>query len=102
MRTLDRDDTELDEANPWDEYLAATTFAIRTTVHTTLGTSPAQLVYERDMVLPIQSKADWATITLKKQKRIDKSICRENSKHLQIEYKEGGMILLNRPGILPK
>ena len=78
----------MDKDNPWDEYLAATTFAIRTTVHTTLGTSPAQLVYERDMVLPIQSKADWATITLKKQKRIDKLNHRENSKRLRIKYKE--------------
>ena len=53
------------------------------------------------MILPIQYKADWATITLKKQKRIDKSKRRENSKWLNIEYKEGDLVLLNKPGILP-
>ena len=81
MQTFDLDEADLDENNPWDEYLAATAFVIRSTVHTTLGTSPAHLVYGRDMILPIQySKADWATITLKKQKRIDKSNRRENLK----------------------
>ena len=86
----------------WDEHLAATAFAIRSTVHTTLGASPAQLVYGRDMILPVQYKADWATITLKKQKRIDESNRRENSKRISIQYKEGDLVLLNKPEILPK
>ena len=41
LQTFDLDDTNLDEENSWDEYLAATAFAIRSTVHTTLGASPA-------------------------------------------------------------
>ena len=98
MQTFDLDEAELDEENPLDEYFAATAFAIRSTVHTTLGASPAQLVYGRDMVLPVQYKADWATITLKKQKRIDKSNRREKSKRFSIEYKEGDLVLLNKQG----
>ena len=92
----------MDGENPWDEYLAATIFTIRSTVHTTLGASPAQLVYRRDMILPLQYKADWTTITLKKQKKIDKSNRRENLKRLSIEYKEESLVLLNKSGILLK
>ena len=83
--------------------MAATAFAMRKKVHKALGASPAQLVYGRNMILPLQYKADWATITLKKQKRIDKSNPRENSKWLSIEYKEGNLVLLlNKSGILLK
>ena len=67
------------EENPKDEYLAATACVIRSTVQTTLGASSAQLVYGRDMILPIQYKANWVIITLKKQKRIDKSKSRETN-----------------------
>ena len=52
--------------HPWDEFLAATIIAIRSTIHTTLGTSPAQLVFGRDMILQIQYKAEWVLITQKK------------------------------------
>ena len=102
MRIFDLDETDLDEENPWGEYLAATAFAIRSIVHTTLGASPTQLVYERDMILSLQHKADWATITLKKQKRIDELNRRENLKWSSIEYKEGNLVLLNKSGILSK
>ena len=33
---------------------------------------------------------------------IDKSNGRDNSKRLNIEYKAGDLVLLNKPGILPK
>ena len=33
---------ELDETHPWDEFLTAAAFAIRSTHHTTLQASPAQ------------------------------------------------------------
>ena len=95
-------EADLDEEIPWDEYLATTAFAIQSTVHTTLGASPAHFVCGRDIILPLQYKADWATITLKKQKKIDKSNHTGNSKRLSIQYKEGDLVLLTKPGILPK
>ena len=54
------------------------------------------------MILPMQYKADWAMITLEKQKRIDKPNQRENSKRLNMEYKVGDLIWLVKPGILSK
>ena len=38
----------LDDVNPWDGILAATMFALRTTVHTTALYIPAHLVFDFD------------------------------------------------------
>ena len=101
LQIFDLDEVDSDEGNPWDEFLAATTFAIRSTVtNTTCFTSSACMWKGYD--LPSQCKTDWATITLKKQKRIDKSNRRENSKRISMKYKEGNLVLHNIPGILPK
>ena len=50
----------------------------------------------------MEYKADWALIILKKQKRIDKSKRKENSKRLDTKYKVIDLVLLNKPGILLK
>ena len=54
----------------WPNILAAVMFAVRTTVHTTLKASPAQLVFGRDAILNIPFEADWQLIKLRKQARI--------------------------------
>ena len=62
LRNFELEERELDETNPWGEFLTAAAFAIRSTHHTTLQASPAQLVFGRDMFLPVQFVADWARI----------------------------------------
>ena len=58
LRNFELEERELDETNPWDEFA----FAIRSTHHTILQASPAQLVFGRDMFLPVQFVADWTRI----------------------------------------
>ncbi len=48
-----------------DEALALAMYAMRNTVHTTLGSSPGNLVFARDMFLNIPLVADWHQITKK-------------------------------------
>jgi hypothetical protein len=102
LRNFEIEKRELDSQNPWDEFLSAAAFAIRSTHHMTLGASPAQLIFQRDMFLPVQYVADWTQIRLKKQKEIDKSNQRENKSRIAHEYHEGDRVLLTTPGILPK
>jgi hypothetical protein len=64
LRNFELENRELDEHQPWDEFLSSAAFAIRSTHHTTLGASPAQLVFNRDMFLPVQFVADWTRIRL--------------------------------------
>ena len=60
------------------------------------------MVFGRDMILPIQFKADWALITRQKQDMINKSNQYENKKRIPHEYQVGEKVLLERPGILRK
>jgi hypothetical protein len=102
LRNFEIDKQELDEHNPWDEFLSSAAFAIRSTHHTTLGASPAQLVFNRDMFLPIQYVADWTRIRQRRQKEINRSNTKENSSRIMHEYRPGDRVLLTTPGILPK
>ena len=43
--TFQLDKTELDIENPWEGNLSGVIFAMQSTVHTTLGATPMQLVF---------------------------------------------------------
>ena len=102
LRTFELEERELDPTDPWDEFLTATAYAIRSTHHTTYKASPAQLVYGRDMLLPAQYLADWAQIRKQKQTSINESNRKENAKRLKHKYNRGDRVLLTTPGILAK
>jgi hypothetical protein len=52
----------MDEKDPWGPFLSSAAYEIRITFHTTLKATPGQLVFGRDMVLPIQFMADWGQL----------------------------------------
>ena len=94
FQIYDRED--LEEQDPWSGILAAIMFGVRATYHTTLEATPAQLVFGRDSVLPIQHQADWKYIQGKKRKLIELNNQRENKTRIPHEYKVGDMILVSR------
>ena len=77
LRTLQMHEHELDEADPFSGILAASMFAIRATLHTTLNVTPSQLVFGRDAILNTKYEADWAYIRDRKQKLINYNNARE-------------------------
>ena len=50
---------ELSPNNPFKEFLTSAAYAIRSAHHTTLGYSPAQLVFGRDMFMLVNFQVDW-------------------------------------------
>ena len=82
--------------------MTSVAYAVRSTYHTTLKATPGQLVFGRDMILPIRFKADWARIASRKQTIIDQSNKRENARRLLHDYNVGDKVLLTKPGIIPK
>jgi len=102
LRSFELHNEDLNEVNPFEPFMTATAFAIRSTYHTTLEATPGQLVFGRDMLLPIAFKADWARIAQQKQKRIDDSNERENRTRQPYDYKVGDKVLLAVPGIKGK
>jgi hypothetical protein len=62
-----------------DEALLIATHAMCTSIHTTLGSSPGSLVFNRDMFLNIPFIADWHAITQKREHLINVKIVNENA-----------------------
>ena len=103
LRSFELEDRALTkEESTFEPFLTACAYAIRCTYHTTLQATPGQLVFGRDMILPITFKADWALIAQRKQEQINASNHFENKKRIKHDYKVGDKVLLTKPGLLRK
>jgi hypothetical protein len=79
-----------------DEALSIATHAIRAGVHTTLGSSPGSLVFNRDMFLNIPLIADWHAITQQREHLIHENLLHENQKRRRHDYAPQQRILKKR------
>ena len=96
LRTFDLQLQQFDPIEPWEGYLSAIAFSIRSTYHTTLKATPAELVYGRDMIFHRSQVPNWDLIRRQKQTLIDKNNKRENSKRTPHEYRVGDKVLYQR------
>ena len=69
-----------------DEALSIAMHAMRVGVHSTMGSSPGNLVFNRDMFLNIPLIADWHAVTLKREHLINENLMRENQKRIHYDY----------------
>ncbi len=69
-----------------DEALSIATHTMRTNIHTTLGSSPGSLVFNRDMFPNIPLVADWHAITQKREHLIHENLMCENCKQKCYNY----------------
>ena len=69
-----------------DEALSIAMHAMRVGIHSTMGSSPGNLVFNRDMFLNIPLIADWHAITLKREHLINENLMRENQKRRRYDY----------------
>ena len=102
LRTFQLEEQALDTKYPFRLFLSAIAYAIRNTYHITLEATPAELVFGRNMLLPIEFKANWEAIRLRWQQMIDENTARENKTRLDHPYSPGDKVSLTKPGILPK
>jgi hypothetical protein len=96
IQTFELESNYMDEDDPWKGILSATAFAVRSTFHTSLQSTPGQLVFGRDMIFNIQHIANWEFIKQRKQKIINLNNNKENSKRVQHVYQVGDKVLLHR------
>jgi hypothetical protein len=69
-----------------DDALSTAQHAMRTSVHTTLGSSPGALVFSRDMFLNVPLLADWHAITQKREHLINYRLMRQNAQRRRYDY----------------
>ena len=72
--------------------------AMRAGIHTTLGSSPGSLVFNRDMFLNLNIPliANWHTITHKREHLIHENFLRENQKRIGYDYAPQQCVLKKR------
>jgi hypothetical protein len=93
LRTFELQQQTLDPMDPWSGFLAATAYAIRSTYHTTLQATPAELVFGRDMLFNREFQPNWEEIRRRKQQLIDDNNRRENAKRIKHTYSVGDQVL---------
>jgi uncharacterized protein YneF (UPF0154 family) len=77
--------------------------AIWVTCHGILEATLGQLVFNRDMILPLKFNAEWAYIAQRQQKQIVKDNQRENAKRIAHEYQHvGDKVLYSKLGNILK
>jgi len=100
--TKDLKNKVVDYINPWGEILSSVAYAIRASYHSTLGNTPSQLVFGRDMLFNLNTIIDWKLISAKKQKQVDYDNLRENRKRIDYDYSVGEKVYINRKGVFRK
>jgi hypothetical protein len=98
-RAFELEERELEPDDPWNEFLQACEFGIRSTFHTTLQASPGQLVFGRDVIHGVRFQANWDRIKNNKQQNISSSNKRENLNRIKHTYNVGDRILLQKLGL---
>ena len=80
--------------DPWEGILLAVIFAMQSTVQTTLGTTPIQLVFGQDAILNLLHKENWQLIKLCKQELMNRNNKKENKKCVDYMYTLGKLVLV--------
>lgn len=96
LMTFDLQLQRFDPIKPWQCYLSAVAFDIRSTYHTTLKATPAELVCGRDKIFTRSHLPNWDLIRRQKQALIIKNNVRENSKRIKHKYCVGDKVLYHR------
>ena len=102
MRTSNLDDDVTITPHMVDEFIHNAAWAICSTYHTVLRSSPGAAVFGRDMLFDIPYLADWTEIGRRRQQLANQNNQRENSKRVDFDYAVGQKVLLIKDGILRK
>ena len=102
MRTSNLDMSDTCTASDIDEFLTNAAWAIRSTYHTVLRSSPGAAVFGRDMLFDIPYLADWTEIGKRRQLLVDQDCEKKNSRRIDFDYTVGQQVLLRKDGILRK
>jgi hypothetical protein len=102
LRVYELEEYELPRGDPWSNILASAAWAIRSTFHTTLGATPGQFVYGKDMLLELSFKANWKNIKERRMAHIEDSNQRKNAKRISHTYRVGDLVSKDRNQLQPK
>ena len=76
-----------------DDALATAMHAMRSTVATTIGSTPGALAFSRDMFLNVPLVADWQTIAQRREHHVNENLRRSNARRRRHDYRQGQQVL---------
>ena len=81
-----------------DNFITNAAWAIRSTYHTVLQSTPGAAIFGRDMLFDIPYLADWTAIGQRRQELSEKATARENAKQTDWDYQPGQKVMLVKDG----
>ena len=102
MRIGDLDMSETVKDTMIEDFLVDAAWAIHSTYHTVLKSTPGAAIFGRDMLFDIPYVADWNVIGKRRQEQVETTNRRENKSRLPHDYAIGDKILIKKDGILRK
>eukprot|EP00957_Ditylum_brightwellii_P071464 5432401-Ditylum_brightwellii.AAC.1 len=94
IRPFEVHSIDIDEKDPWTCILSAVRFATKAKVHTTMKTTPMQLVFGRDAIFNVKHEADWSYIKQRREELIRMDNEQENKKRKTHSYQIEDKVLL--------
>ena len=85
-----------------EELTSAAAFGIRATVHGTTKFTPAQLVFNKDLILRTNMEVNVELVRQRRATAIAANNQRENRRRIACDYKEGDKVLILSGGLDPK
>ena len=102
MFTRVLDMAETTNAEMIDDFLVNAAWALHSTYHTVLKSTPGAAVFGRDMLFDIPYIADWTTIGQRRQLSVDKDNARENTGRIDFDYAVGHKVMIRKDGHIRK
>jgi hypothetical protein len=102
LRTSEIDMADTINESHIADFLTNAAWAVCSTYHTVLKTSPGAAVFRRDMLFDVPFLADSSKIGEYRQKQMDKNSVKENSGRVDWDYQPGDKVLVIKDGILCK
>ena len=97
---LDMSDTVTPEMV--DDFIVDAAWAIRSTHHSVLQSSPGAAIFGRDMLFDIPYLADWKAIGKRRQSAVDQNTHHKNKRRADFDYAIGQKVTIRKDGVLRK
>ena len=102
MRTSHLDMSPTIDDTMIEDFLVDAAWAIRSTYHTVIKSTPGAAIFGRDMLFDIPYIADWSDIGRRRQNQVESTNKRKNSSRLSHDYAIGDKVLIKYDGIIRK
>ena len=72
-----------------ESFIVNVPWAVRSTHHTVLKSSPGAAIFGRDMLFDLPYIADWTAIGQRRQQIANQTNARDNAEHIDYDYAVG-------------